>query len=57
MTDHNHGKSITTLEFNKLTSKNFAARVKQANLASKNDIVNLVNKTYFNNKTKRCYIE
>ena len=32
-------------------SENFAARLKQANLA------NLVNKTYFDNKPKSCYIE
>ena len=49
-TDHNHDKYITTPEFNKLTSENFAARLKQANLASKNDIANFVNKTDFDNK-------
>ena len=35
ITDHNHDKYITTPEFNKLTSEHFAARLKQANLASK----------------------
>ena len=39
--DHNHKKYMTTPEFNKLTSENFAARLKQANL---------VNKTEFDNK-------
>ena len=39
--DHNH-KYITTQEFNKLRSEHFIARLKQANLASKNDIANLV---------------
>ena len=29
--DHNHDKYITTQEFNKLTSDNFDARLKQAN--------------------------
>ena len=29
-------------EFNKLTSENFAARLAQANLASKNDIANFL---------------
>ena len=48
--DHYHDKYITTPEFNKLTSENFAARLKQANLASKNDIANFVNKTDFDNK-------
>ena len=41
-TDHDHDKYITTQEFNKLTSENFVARRKQANLASKNDIANFV---------------
>ena len=43
-------KYITTLEFNKLIAENFSARLKQAILASKSDIVNLVNKTEFDNK-------
>ena len=34
ITHHDHGKYITTQEFNKLTVDNFAARLKQANLAS-----------------------
>ena len=39
ITDHDHiNKHITTQEFNKLTSKNFAARLQQGNLESKNDI-------------------
>ena len=42
--DHDHCKYITTQEFNKLASENFAARLKQANLASKNDISDLVKK-------------
>ena len=48
----NHDKYITTPEFNKLTSENFAARLKQKNLPSKSDIANFVNKTDFNNKLK-----
>ena len=28
ITDHEHGKYITTPEFNKLTAENFAARLK-----------------------------
>ena len=43
--DHDHDKYIITQEFNKLTSENFTARLKQANLASKNDIANFVKKT------------
>ena len=43
-------KYITTPEFNKSTAKNFAARLAQANLASKSDIVNFVKKTDFDDK-------
>ena len=43
---------ITTPEFNKLTGENFAARLAQANLASKNDIVNFVKKTDFDDTLK-----
>ena len=46
-TDHDQDKYITTQEFNKLTSGKFSARLKQANLASKNDIANFVKKTDF----------
>ena len=51
-TDHNHDKYITAQEFNKVTSESFTVRLKQANLASKNDIANFVNKTDFDNKLK-----
>ena len=37
LTDHHHGKYVTTPEFNKLTAENFAARLKQANLVTKTD--------------------
>ena len=37
-----HSKYITTPEFNRLTEENFAARLAQINLASKNDIANFV---------------
>ena len=43
-TDHDHDKCITTQEFNKLKSENFTARLKPTNLASKNNIANLVKK-------------
>ena len=35
ITDHDHDKYFTTQEFNKLTSDNFTARLKQANFGSK----------------------
>ena len=37
--DHNN-KYVTTHKFNKFTADNFAARLTQANLATKNDISN-----------------
>ena len=50
--DHDHDKYITTREFNKLTSVNFTARLKQESLSSKGDIANFVKKTDFDNKLK-----
>ena len=52
ITDHNHDKGITTPEFNRFTAEILDLRLKRANLASKNDIANFVNKTYFANKLK-----
>ena len=49
--DHSN-KYITTHKFNKLTSENFAAKLKQVNLASKSDIAKLVTKIEFDNKLK-----
>ena len=43
-TDHDHDRYITTQEFNKLTSEICTARLAQANLASKSDIVNFIKK-------------
>ena len=37
ITDHNHDKYITTPEFNKLTTENFKARLKQADLVTKTE--------------------
>ena len=53
ITDHDHEKYITTPEFNKLTSENFAARSPQAYLGSKYDISVLVKKTNFHKKLKK----
>ena len=47
-TDHDHDKYITTQEFNKLISDNFTARLKQAYLTRKSDIVNFVKKIDLN---------
>ena len=43
---------FTTQEFNKLTSENFTARLKQGNLGSKNDIADFVKKKDFDDKPK-----
>ena len=53
MNDHDDAKYVPTQEFNKLTADNFTARLIQANLASKNDIANFVNKTDFDSKLVR----
>ena len=37
-------------EFIKVTKENFDERIKQANIASKNDIADFVKKTYFDKK-------
>ena len=50
VSDQDHDKHVTTPEFSELTSENYVARLKQANLASKNDIVNFVNKTDLDDK-------
>ena len=46
--DHDHGKYITTQEFNKLTAENFTARLAKANLRSKYDIASFVKKRDLN---------
>ena len=50
--DHDYDKYVTNLEFIKLTAKHFAARLPQANLASKSDIANFVKKADFDDKLK-----
>ena len=57
ITDFNHNDNITTPEFNTSTAKNFAARLIQANLASKRYIAYFVNETDFDNQVKKCYIK
>ena len=47
-----HAKYITAQEFNKLTGYNFAARLKQANLVSNDNISDIVKNTYFDDKLK-----
>ena len=51
LTDHgNSNKYIYIQKLNRLTADNFADRLKQANLVSKNDIVDFVKNMYFDDK-------
>ena len=50
--DHDHVKYITIPEFNQLIAEHFAARLAEANLASKSDIANFVKTTYFDDELK-----
>ena len=59
-TDHNHGKYITTPEFNRLTSEKFAARLEQVNLVTKIEFDNELasfNKIITSNETKHLEAE
>ena len=58
--DLDHDRYITNQEFNKLTAEHFAARLKQTNLASKNDIDDFLKKkadfdNKLNNSTKNYF--
>ena len=44
--DHNHDKYITTPEFSKLTSEDFVARLRQANLVNKKDFADKLKHLY-----------
>ena len=58
--NHNHYKYITTPEFNKLTTKNFKARLAQADLATKTAYdtkLQGISKRITSNKTKHLLIE
>ena len=52
ITDHGDDKYIATPELKKLTAENVAARLAEANLATKGDIDYFVNKTDFDDKLK-----
>ena len=55
ITDHNHDKFITTQKFNRLISEDFAARLKQVNVARKTDISDVtgfLKKTDLDNKLR-----
>ena len=60
VSDHNHDKSITTPEFNRLTTENFKARLKQADLVTKTDFdakLQSFSKRIASNKTKHLLVE
>ena len=60
ITDHNHDKYITSLEFNKLTTENFNARLAQASLITKTDFdvtLQSLSKRITSNKTKHLLVE
>ena len=60
LTDHNYDKYITTPEFNKLTVKSFASRLKQAKLVTKPDFednLKSLNQKINSNKTKILLVE
>ena len=60
VSDHNHGKCITTPEFDKFTAKIFAARLAQANLVTETDFDTKrtsLNKKINSNTTKYLLVE
>ena len=60
LTDHNHDKYITTLEFNTLAADVFNARLAQANLITKTDFdakLSSLNRKITQNKTKHLLVE
>ena len=56
ITDHDHDKFSTIQEINKLKAENVAARLTQANLASKYDIADFIKKTDFDDNYKKIII-
>ena len=60
LTDHNHGKYITTPEFNKLAADVFNVRLAQANLIAKSDFdskLSNLSVKITTNKTKHLLVE
>ena len=60
LTDHNHGKYITTPEFNTLAADVFNARLAQANLITKTDFdakLSSLNRKITANKSKNLLVE
>ena len=60
LTDHDHEKYITALEFNNLTARAFTARLAQANFVAKTDFddkLRSLNQKITSNKTKHLLVE
>ena len=60
ITDHKHDKYFNTPEFNKLTAKNFPARLAQANLITETDFdakLSSLNRKITINKSKHLLVE
>ena len=60
LTDHNHGKYITTPEFNNLVASVFNARSAQGNLITKTDFdtkLSSLNRKVTSNKSKHLLVE
>ena len=58
--DHNHGRYVTTPEFNKLKTENFKARLAQASLLTKTDFdikLQDISKRVTSKKTKLLLLE
>ena len=53
--DHNHGKYVTTQEFNNLTVDIFVARLAQTKLTTKAGIADFVKETDFGKKLKKYF--
>ena len=60
ITDHNHDKYITPADFNKLTTDNFKARLKEADLVTKTEFdtkLQDISKRITSNKSKHLLVE
>ena len=60
LTDHDHGKYITTPEFNNLGARVFTARLAQVNLVTKTDFddkIKGLDEKITSNKTKHLLVE
>ena len=58
--NHNHDEYLTTPEFNRLTTENFQARLKQANIISRSDLdaeLKSIIDRGASNKTKHLLVE